>query len=207
MDKRYIESRLPCPIRLGPMDYTPGERLDLYVELADELLNTRAVQDHAFNIELTIKGGINQPFMTKSREPTEEVLKAFLLTFRHFMMYKEPVSVNGVANIVWQNLRSDQLKGMLEETRKQWRQECRQGPLQLIINQDRLTPEQAMDLWINGKYFHSDKRKRERLESLDPLGRLFTRHVFLNHIISATNYVVFLAQVIVVGRRQGLLSP
>jgi hypothetical protein len=41
---------------------------------------------------------------------------------------------------------------------------------------------------------------------LDPVGLLLTRHVFLNHIITATNYVGLLGQTVIVGHRQGLLN-
>jgi len=134
------------------------------------------------------------------------LLRSFLLTFRQFVSDKEPVFVNNIASICWQDLRSDKLRGRLQDARRQWREACRGGPLRVVIDEDHLSPAEAMDLWINGKYFHNDKRKAERIERLDPMGLLLARHVFLNHIITATNYVTFLGQVIVVARRQGLLD-
>ena len=76
----------------------------------------------------------------------------------------------------------------------------------LIENGRPLEPERIMDLWINGIYFHNDRRKAQAINRLDSLHRLFSRHAFLNFVISATNYVVFLAQVIVLARREGLLD-
>jgi hypothetical protein len=178
----------------------------LYVKRTEEVLETQAVQQGAFSIELSLKFSQAQGLTTMSREPNEELLRSFLLTFRQFVSEKEPVFVNAIANILWKNLRSDELRGMLEDTREQWRQACRQGPMRVIIDDEHLTPADALDLWINGKYFHSDKRKVERIDRLDPMKTLLARHVFLNHIISGMNYVMFLGQVIVVARRNGLLS-
>lgn len=186
--------------------YQTSERFDLYLERANELLAEPAVTEGCFSIQLSFTFSQSDGFSTMSREPSEPLLKSFLVTFRHFVSDKEPVFVNSVANTLWQELRSDKLKGDLEASRKTWLAQCRGGPLQVVIDQDHLSPAEALDLWINGRYFHNDKRKAQRLQQLDPLGTLLARHVFLNHIISATNYVVFLGQVIVVARRQGLLD-
>lgn len=188
------------------MDWTENECLDLFVRRAEELLATRAVQDGAFSIEFSITAGINQPLTTMSKEPNEELLRSFLVTFRQFTMKGEPVFVDRIASIVWRSLRSDELKGRLEEVRAKWRQACRQGPMNVIINEERVTPADALDLWINGGYFHSEKRKVQAIDRLDPLGKLFSRHVFLNQLISATNYATWLAQLIVVARRQSVLD-
>jgi hypothetical protein len=186
--------------------YQTGERLDLFLDRANELLAEPAVTEGCFSIQLSFTFSQTDGLSTMSREPTEPLLKSFLVTFRHFVSNKEPVFVNSVANTLWQELRSDKLRGELEASRKTWLAQCRGGPLRVVIDQDHLSPADAVDLWINGRYFHNDKRKAERLNQLDPLGTLLARHVFLNHIISATNYVVFLGQLIVVGRREGLLD-
>lgn len=186
--------------------YSINERLDLYVKRVNELIATQAVQTGAFNIQLSFQFAREQGLKTASREPNEELLRSFLLTFRQFVSDKEPVFANGIANICWQELRSDELRGHLEAARRRWFKACRAGPLKVVIDEDHLSPENALDIWINGKYFHNDKRKAERIKRLDPLGLLLSRHVFLNHIITATDYVVFLGQIVMVGRRQGLLD-
>lgn len=185
--------------------YTTTERLDLYLRRVNELLDKEAVRSGSFSIGLRLSFQAGQGLTRSSKEPSEESLSSFLNTFRQFISAREPIFVDLIANVLLRELDSDELHGHLVTARKQWLDSALAGPLRLVIDEDHITPADALDLWINGVYFHNDKRKQERLQHLDPVGLLLTRHVFLNHIITATNYVGFLGQTVYVARRQGLL--
>ena len=62
-----------------------------------------------------------------------------------------------------------------------------------------------MDLMINGVYFHSDKRLEKTAQELNWLGEQFVKYVLVSYLIEATRYVLFLREVIIVSRAQGVL--
>jgi hypothetical protein len=186
--------------------YTTTERLELFLRRVNELLDKEAVRSGSLSISLSLSFRPGQGLTASSKEPSEESLSSFLNTFRQFVSDGEPIFVNLIANVLLRELDSDELRGHLLAARKRWLESARAGPLRLVIDEDHITPADALDLWINGEYFHNDKRQRERLQRLDPVGLLLTRHVFLNHIITATNYVGLLGQTVIVGHRQGLLN-
>jgi len=185
---------------------SPSELFDVFVKRAEELRREPAVQEGHFNIELSLKFEAGGPLGATSREPNEALFRSFLLTFRKFVSDNESVYVDRVYNVLYQEIRSDRLRDQMADARREWRAACKVGGMRLVDNGRPMEPAHVMDLWLNGGYFHNDRRKEKALEQLDPLGTLFSRHVFLNHVIDATKYVFFLAQVIVVARRQGLLD-
>jgi len=184
--------------------YPPNETFDAFVRRAEELRLEPAAKD--FHVELSLQFQAGGPMTVTTREPNEQIFRSFLMAFRKFVSADEPVYANYVSGLLMRDLRSDELKGRLIDARKQWQDACKLGAMRLVENGRVLEPEEIMDLWLNGGYFHNDRRKEEALERLDPLHKLFLRNAFLNHVITATNYIMFLAQVIVVARRQGLLD-
>lgn len=93
----------------------------------------------------------------------------------------------------------------MRRARERYRAALRRGSLQFVLNDRHLEPESVVDLWVNGRYFHNDRRKAAALDALDPTSRVFVRHVFLDVLVETTKYAVFLANVIVIARRDGLL--
>ena len=186
--------------------YKPTERFDLYLRKAEELRMEPAVQQGHFNIALSLKFEAGGPLTARSKEPDETLFRSFLMTFRMFVSNDEPVYVNRVHNVLWANIRSDELKGDMQRAAEKWKRSCHVGALQIVTGEGPKAPSHLMDIWINGWYFHNDRRKTFAVGCLMASGIPFARHAFLNHVLDATNYVFFVAQVIVVGRRSGLLD-
>jgi hypothetical protein len=184
--------------------YPPNETFDAFVRRAEELQAEPAAKD--FHVELSLQFQAGGPMQVMTREPNEQLFRSYLMTFRKFVSADDPVYANYVSGLLMRDLRSDELKRRLIDARNQWQNACKVGPVRLVENGRALEPEEIMDLWLNGGYFHNDRRKEEALDRLDPLHKLFHRNTFLNHVITGTNYIMFLGQVIVVGRRQGLLD-
>jgi hypothetical protein len=185
-------------------EYTPTETFDSYIRRAEELQAEPAAQELHVELSLNFKAGAGVSVTTK--EPNEQLFRSFLISFRKFVSDDDPVFVNSVSGLLMRDLGSDHLKGLLIDTRKQWQDACKFGTFRLVENGRVLAPEMVMDPWLNGWYFHNDSRKEAALQRLDPLHMMFVRNVFMNHVITATNYVMFVAQVIVVARRGGLLD-
>lgn len=181
------------------------EALDLYVRRVEELLSTRLVTSGGLRTSLNMRASINQPMQLSAHEPDEEALRSFLLTFRQFVSDKEPVFVRRIHNVLWQRLTGDEVRGHLQKARDRYGQSLRTGSLKFVADAHHFAPEEALDLWINGRYFHNDERKAATLDRLDPTSAVFVRQVFLEVLVEATRYVRFLADVVVIARRDGVL--
>lgn len=195
------------PLSRSREQLSSSENFDHYVKRAEELIAESLVTSGTFNVQLKLTFDRTEGFSASSREPDETQLRSYLLTLRKFVSADEPVFVNAIQQQLYVLVRSDEFKRRLGVGRAQWRRACcGEAGFVIVENGQRLEPETVMDLWINGLYFHNDSRKEAAIERLDPLGRLISRHAFLNQVITASNYVLFLAQVIIFTRRQGLLD-
>lgn len=186
---------------------TPNEdaTLDLFVRRVEELLATRLVRSGDLRTNLSMRAAIDEPVQFSVHEPDEESLRSFLLTFRQFVSDKEPIFVHKIANVLWTRLSGDEVRGHLQRARERYGQSLRHGSLKFVSDEHHFTPDEALDLWINGRYFHNDERKAATLGRLDPMSTIFVRQVFLEVLIEATRYIRFLADVVVISRRDGLL--
>jgi hypothetical protein len=185
--------------------YKKVEQLDLYVRRVEELLDTRLVTSGDLRSSFTIQGAVDAPVSLDIHQPDEENLRSFLLTYRQFVSDDEPIFANRIANVLWVSLDGDSLRGHLEQARARFKDTFRTGAISLTLNEHEMSPERAFDLWINGRYFHSDTRKARTLDALDPVATTFVRHIFLDALVEGTKYFRFLADVILIARRDGLL--
>lgn len=181
------------------------DRLALYVERAQELEDCRLVR-RGFNPGLTIKWDRMSGLRFESREPDEEDLRSFLITFRQFISDDEPVYLNRIYNLCQQFLTGDDLKGYLVQARAAWKETQKRSGLRVVLNGRELTPEFVTDLWINGYYFHNDGEKRAVLKRLVPHERMLVRYCFLDFLVEATRQVLYVANVVRVALRKGLLA-
>jgi hypothetical protein len=184
---------------------TDDETLDLYVRRVEELLSTRLVSTGDLRSSMNMRASVNEPMQLSVHQPDEEALRSFLLTFRQFVSDKEPIFVRRVANLLWQRLTGDEVRGHLARARERYGQSLRVGSLKFVADSHHFTPEEALDLWINGRYFHNDTRKAGTLDALDPMSSIFVRQVFLEVLVEATRYIRFLADVVIIARRDGVL--
>lgn len=181
------------------------EQLKLYRARVEELTDTRLIRN-GLNPGITISWDRMSGLQFKSREPDEEDLRSFLLTFRQFVSDKEPVFLNKIYNICQRDIRSDKLKVRLSESRAAWKLAQKRSGLKLIFNGRELTPEYVTDLWINGYYFHNDEAKISKLKSLLPHEKMLVRNQFLNFLVDATRQAFYIGNIITVALKEGLLK-
>ena len=94
----------------------------------------------------------------------------------------------------------------MEAARERFSRALQHGTLAVVVDEHRFSPDEVLDLWANGQYFHNDARKAQTLRALDPLSTIFVRHVFLDVLVDATKYYIFLADVIAIAMREGLAT-
>lgn len=181
------------------------EQLELFVAKARELEDGRLFRNdptHSFSMRWNRVEGLQ----FASREPNEEDLRSFLLTFRQFISNDEPIYLFRIYNLCQQHLTSDAFKGYLIESRKIWKRQLQKGGFYLTYNGREVTPEQVTDLWINGYYFHNDPSKLRMLRNLLPHEQMVLRFLFLEHILASAQQVMYVSFIIKAAFRDGLLS-
>jgi hypothetical protein len=185
--------------------FTPRESLELFVHKAEELLNSRMILN-GFGTSLSFNFNRTEGVSLSSKQPDEELLRSFLLTFRRFISEMEAVFLFRIFNLCQQHLSSDQLKEWLIEARQLWSKEIRggrTGSVNFKLNGQNVNPEYITDLWINGFYFHDSPDKLRELEQLLSNHSLLVRHIFLDHILQAVKYISYTRFIVTVGFREG----
>ena len=181
------------------------DQLGLFRDRAEELKNTRFIKD-GYSPNITIKLDRMEGSRFISKEPNEEDLRSFLLTFRLFVSPKEPVFLNRIYNLCQKAITSEMLRDYLINARKAWKQMHKSIGIKLVYNEKKLTPEYVTDLWINGYYFHNDLKKMNILRQLLPHVRMLARTQFLNFLVEATRQVLYVSNIIRYAQEQGLLN-
>lgn len=183
------------------------DRLGLFVRRADELRSLRLIRSDQLAARMNLSWDRVKGLRLETNAPDEEDLRSFLLTFRQFVSAKEPVFLNRIFNICHSRLRSDELRGYLVEAREEWKRNQRGNGVVVTIDDRTMTPERVTELLINGHYFHStDLPLQRELQGLGPPERLLVRWVFLNFVVDATRQVLYVATVVNVALRGGLMK-
>ncbi len=182
------------------------DAIGIFLQRVEELQRTRFVE-RAGQVGYTLNFSKMAGISFQSREPDEEDLRSFLLTFRRFVADGDPLNIGHIHNICERRLRSDDLRRHLREARAHWRRDAETGGMSLVFNGRQISPEYVADLFINGHYFHDEPAKRAKLASLrEPLEYLVVRHHFLNFVLDGTRQVFYVANVLTVAIREGQLE-
>jgi hypothetical protein len=182
----------------------PRDQLEWFIEKVQEL-NRSALIRKGFKSGFTLRwrqaSGLNIDF----RQPSDEDLRGFLITFRQFWMNDEPIQMRKIYNLLQQVVTDAELKQNLVEARTEWTQTLSQGPIKLKLDSKVLSPDDVADLWINGWYFHTTIDKRKELEDL-AMQHVFNRHAFLFFLTDAARIVLYTGDVALFCVRQGLID-
>lgn len=94
-------------------------------------------------------------------------IKEVLLALRPFLLNNESVNFYSVCNLVFLNSSEIDLRRDINSARSAWRQVLGVSPnISLPLDNKPLTPEQNLDLWMNGELFHLETKKVVKLEKL-----------------------------------------
>lgn len=187
-------------------DLDEMDAIGVFLQKVDELGRTRLIE-RTTQIGYTLKYDQTAGMSFESREPDEEDLRSFLLTFRRFVAQGDPVNIGRIHNIADRRVTSDDLRRHLREAREHWRRDVQVGGMSLVFNGKQISPEYVADLFINGHYFHDEPDKRAKLVSLtEPLEYLLVRHHFLNFIVDGARQVFYVANVLNIAIRDGVFE-
>jgi hypothetical protein len=169
---------------------TDHERLELFVEKVNELANTN-IAKKGFNVEYTIQGGKDRSIESKLQQPDEADLKEYLVTFRQFISENEDIYLNRIFNICHQRIVNDEVKKHLAEARQIFEGMKQNNGLNIIVNNVQMTPLYITDMYINGKYFHSDIDYQTEIDNMDLVTADVVRFEFVSYVESVTRIIVY----------------
>lgn len=181
------------------------ETFDVFVERAHALERLPLAANGKFRSGFTLRAAKGEPVSLGFDHPDEESLRSYLLAFRPFVSRKEPVFVDRVVNLALQEIRSPELRDDLLRKRADHASSTKVGAIRVVVDSEEVGPARALDLWLNGEYFHLDREKRRVLTSLDPLGTVFSKHVMIDHVIDTSRYVMWCRDWIEFARAESLL--
>src|SRR5258706_4434312 len=155
------------------------EKLELFLALAMELA-TSDLAKKGFGYEYTetwskaegIRQKLDQPGLD---QPGDTDLRAFLTTFRKFILKDSDVYLPVIHGICYRRLTREDYREDLGKMNTKWHKLFESGWMRLTINGREFPPEYTLDVYLNGKYIHDDLNYAEELAQLeqhDPMGFL-----------------------------------
>jgi hypothetical protein len=194
--------------RKNPSDgkWTTQERLELFVERADELRDLRLVQD-MWNWEYAMRWNPQSGYNLELPGQDADARRSFASLFRQFLMNDEPINVGRICSYLDSHLADDHVKQQVRTLRKRWNNvlQGRTGG-QLVLKGKELTPQHVLDLWFNGAYMHSRPTATLQLRELQNLELPIGELALLYHLPVLTEIVLSLSDIVSSTLKQGLFN-
>ena len=94
-------------------------------------------------------------------------ITAFLADVRKFHVDKEPLQLPKVFSWLRHRLTDAALVSELDELRRAYKAALRSGGVRIVHGGRQLSPRELLDIYLHGKYFHSDAAKRALIQQLE----------------------------------------
>jgi hypothetical protein len=174
---------------------TTRQRFVLFVTRAAELEELRLFKQGMRAEYILSWKASDGKLVHTSKEPDEEDLRSYLLSFRKFISKDESIFINKIFNDCELSLSDRAIIAELRQARDEWKKSLKNvGGLQVTVNGRSLTSEYVLDLWINGHYFHDDLEKAAKLEELAKGQILFTRMQLFGALPNLTGIILGVGQ-------------
>jgi hypothetical protein len=149
---------------------------------------------------------VTKQFTQQSIQPDEEDLRSFLLDFRQFISEDEPIYLSRIFNHCYLYLDNNELKNELIKAREEWKRLfIKMGAFQLVIDDQKITGEYILDLFLNGFYFHNDLKKLTELEGYIKNSDILILRMHLLFVLPGlTEIILFVGRVVNHGLQEGL---
>ena len=151
--------------RMATTTRSDEDRLRLFADQVERLINRRAVRDGTLKASMNMKFGPDGGGITLDTGDEEDV-RSLLLDFRTFFLQKEDVNFNRISNLLARYLTDAELIDANKQNKDQWKWVTQSGGVRLIHNEEIFTPERCFDLVIYGEMFHLDAAKAAEFAGL-----------------------------------------
>jgi hypothetical protein len=161
---------------------------------AGKLRESRLLKEK-FTIGFTLTLSQSGPQVTV-KQPDETDLKAYLTTFRQFIMQKEPTYMGDIYTLLQLHLKDEKLKGYLAKSQDFWQNAHERASIGMIYNKKQVSPQEISKLFLYGDIFHGDLEKEKAIDSLLPHEHGLFKSQFLEYILRATDQILYVDRII-----------
>ena len=159
-------------------------------------MNKTSFVTECSKISATFNFDQNQGLKISAQIPSEETLKSFLLTFRHFYMNNSQINFGKICNLLYQKTDNTEMKDNIAKAREVYNKLLNNSSIGFKFNNEELTPKKIIDLWMNAEYFHTDREKRDVLKQINTIGEPFFQFLFVSPLYDLVKIINYLANII-----------
>jgi hypothetical protein len=149
----------------GKFEDKDWERLDEFTQYADELLDTKFVQD-GMSASLNIRWDEESGMVVSTKLPPWDDVTVFLHKFRPIGLQSESTYFYKVCSVLAKELAHPRFRSMIEEQREIYSGTRMQAQLRVQSNEVIVNSEKVLYDWLNAYEYHRDKEKRDLIDSL-----------------------------------------
>ena len=180
------------------------ETLNRFHEKVKELRESKLLKE-GLSVKHTLSWN-ESGFQSTIKQPDDTDLRAYLTTFRQFVLVRERTNLDKIYELCHTHLKDDRLKGYLAKSQELWKNAFETASVGMIYNGKEMSPEDATNLFLYGGIFHGDPDKELFLKTLLPHEYNSFRWLFLEFIMRASKQIFYVDDVVVVALKDGLFS-
>ncbi|MEE9415429.1 MAG: hypothetical protein V3V01_09105 [Acidimicrobiales bacterium] len=190
-----------------PRNLPASTDVDLFIRKAREMMQRPLAAQGMLGSDLDVsnRNRSESTVQLTINSVHSDCFRSFCLDFRKFVSPGEPIFVNRVANHLHKELTGDAPRTIIATHRADYNADMKSATFAYAAATGLDTRERLLNAWLNGILFHDDREKSERLQGLEPAGRMFSEIEFLELIRRTVHYVEVLAEVGLTAKRDGLI--
>lgn len=142
------------------------ESMRLFVDRAQKLVDEPIWKHGGISVKLNF--GSSEIVL---EEPNSSLFKSYLITFRPFVLEREPIYFHKVRNVAYKHLRADRSEEQvyLRHCKQTWNDAMTRGRIIISANGTTLSPEAVLNAHLYGYFFHYDPSNVEVLNQFAKL--------------------------------------
>jgi hypothetical protein len=144
-------------------------KIDLFIATVNELTERRFFPDglNAFNFTIRVDSE-TQEILTTIQEGDQEDFRAFLTTFRKFLLEGEPSHIYSILKICRRYVKPEETDFVefLDASKKIWQEIYEHGMIKMKRGKLELSPKYVINLWLSTIFHGDDLEKRKQLQEL-----------------------------------------
>ncbi len=152
----------------GTFEDEDWERLEEFIQYADELLHTKFVQD-GMQASLNIRWEEKSGMAVTAKLPPWDDVTVFLHKFRPLGLQSESTYFLKICSILTKELAHPYFRSMVDEQREIYSGKRMQAQFRMQSNEVVVNSEKVLYDWLNAYEYHREKGKREFIEGLHGL--------------------------------------
>ncbi len=139
------------------------KKLESFLLLVDKIRQLRLFKNGLPGAKMSYRMTSEDTYGQKLELPDEALLRSALLDLRKIYAQGEITNFGSIRNLLHRKVSNPTIKENIDKIGKAYNNSLNDSSFTIIVNGDKVTPMRALDLWLNGHYFHQNQRKKDKL--------------------------------------------